>query len=306
MSTASAQQSQIYTQYMYNKLNFNPAYAGSLGHPSLTVLYRNQWMGLEGAPDAQILSFDAPLSSEKIGLGFNFERQAIGIQEHLTFSGSYAYRFRVSEKGKLALGVSPSARFFQQNFNDPRIRANQGTAIDNAIPAELRNAWVANVGFGAYYTDQKMYWGVAIPRIARNDIDLSNSGLMQATEVRHYNLMGGYTNELSRTQSLTVQGMFRINENAPNDFDINAMWGYRDVFFAGLTYRYYNGTAGTLAESFDVLLGVQASPQLYIGMAYDFTFSELRKYSDGSIELAARYRFFKAEPQAKYVNPRYF
>jgi len=301
-----AQQSQIYTQYMYNKLNFNAAYAGSLGHPSMTAMYRNQWIGLEGAPDAQIFSFDAPLSNDKIGLGFNFERQAIGIQEHLTFNGAYAYRFRVSEKGKLSLGVNTSGRFFQQNFNDPRLSANQGTAIDNAIPSELRNSWVANVGFGAYYSDSKMYWGVAVPRIAKNDIDLSNSGLMQATEVRHYNIMGGYTTDLSRLHSLTVQGIFRINENAPNDFDINGMWGYRDVFFAGLTYRYYNGTAGTLAESMDVLIGVQAVPQLYVGLAYDFTFSELRRYSNGSIELVARYRFFKAEPQAKYVNPRYF
>ncbi len=306
VSKSFGQQSQIYTQYMYNKLNFNPAYAGSLGHPSLTVLYRNQWVGLEGAPDAQIFSFDAPLSNEKIGLGFNFERQAIGIQEHLTFSGSYAYRFRVSKKGKLAMGVNTSGRFFQQNFNDPRIQATQGTVIDNAIPSELRNSWVANVGFGVYYTDDRMYWGMAIPRIAKNDIDLSNSGLMQATEVRHYNIMGGYTTNINRLHSLTIQGMFRINENAPFDFDINGMWGFRDIFFAGLTYRYYNGTAGTLAESLDVLVGFQVRPQLYIGFAYDFTFSELRRYSDGSIELAARYRFFKAEPQAKYVNPRYF
>ncbi|NBB88442.1 MAG: type IX secretion system membrane protein PorP/SprF [Bacteroidetes bacterium] len=301
-----AQQSQIYTQYMYNKLNFNPAYAGSLGAPTLTALYRNQWIGLEGAPDAQIVSFDAPLNSDKIALGFNFERQAIGIQEHLTFNGVYAYRFKVSDKGKLAMGVNASGRFFQQNFNDPRLFASQGTAIDNAIPSDLRNAWVANVGFGIYYSDPNKYWGIAVPRIAKNDIDLSNSGLMQATEVRHYNFMAGYTKDLSRLHSITVQGLFRWNENAPNDFDVNALWGFRDLFFAGMTYRYYNGTAGTLAESVDVLLGFQALPQLYIGVAYDITLSDLQQYSNGSIEIATRYRFFKPEPKAKYANPRYF
>jgi len=301
-----AQQSQIYTQYMYNKLSFNPAYAGSLGSPAATALYRNQWIGLEGAPEAQIVSFDAPLKNENIALGFNFERQAIGIQEHLTFNGVYAYRFKVSERGKLAFGVNVSGRFFQQNFNDPRISATQGTAIDNAIPSDLRNSWVANIGFGAYYSDAEKYFGVAVPRIARTDIDLSNSGLMQATEVRHYNIMGGYTFDISRRYSLTSQGIIRINENAPWDFDFNAMLGFRDLFFSGLSYRYYNGTANTLAESIDVIVGMKVIPQLYLGIAYDITLSELRQYSNGSIELAVRYSFFTVEPQAKYVNPRFF
>jgi hypothetical protein len=84
------------------------------------------------------------------------------------------------------------------------------------------------------------------------------------------------------------------------------MLGFRDLFFSGLSYRYYNGTANTLAESIDVIVGMKVIPQLYLGIAYDITLSELRQYSNGSIELAVRYSFFTVEPQAKYVNPRFF
>ena len=303
----NAQQSQLYTQFMYNKMNYNAAYAGSLNAPSFNMVYRSQWIGLEGAPEAQLIGFHTPLKNENLALGFNLERQVIGIQEHITLNGIYVYRLRVSEKGKLGLGVNISGRYFEQNFSDPRLQSTQPIDLDNAVNQGVQSKFLANIGFGAYYQEKDFYFGLSVPRLAESDIDFdSNRGDQISREARHLNIMGGYSFDLSDVVSLTPQGMIRITDNAPMDFDLNALFGFYDQFFAGLTYRHYNGEVNSLAESIDVLAGVQVTQRLYIGLAYDFTLSELRKYSNGSVEAAIRYNIIEVEEKETYVNPRYF
>lgn len=300
-----AQQLQMYTQFMYNKMQFNAAYAGSLDAPSAQVLYRNQWIGLEGAPEAQVVGFHSPLANKSIALGFNFERQSIGIQETMTLDGIYVYRLKISKEGRLGLGVNISGRYLEQDFSDPRLVATEGIQLDNAISMGIQNKLVANIGFGAYYHDSKMYFGLSIPRLAKSDIDFDQVDLETSREARHFNIMGGYIIDLSRNISLTPQAMIRLTEGAPIDVDLNAMLCFYDRFYSGLTFRHYNGMRGVL-ESIDILAGVQVSPQLYLGFAYDITLTQLRNYSSGSVELAARYTFIQPEEKETYVNPRYF
>lgn len=302
-----AQQSQLYTQFMYNKMNHNAAYAGSLAAPSFNMIYRSQWIGLEGAPEAQVVGFHTPLKNQNLALGFNLERQVIGIQEHITLNGIYVYRLKVSDKGKLGLGVNISGRYFEQDFGDPRLQATQSIDLDNAISQGVESKFLANIGFGAYYNEKDLYLGISIPRLAESDIDFDEgSGGEVSREARHLNIMGGYSFDLSDYVSLTPQALIRITDGAPIDIDINAMFGFDDIFFAGLTYRHYSGELASLAESIDVLAGVQVTPRLYIGMAYDFTLSEIRKYSNGSVEAAVRYNIIEVEEKKTYVNPRYF
>jgi type IX secretion system PorP/SprF family membrane protein len=301
-----AQQSQLYTQYMYNKMVYNAAYAGSLEAPSFNLLYRQQWIGLEGAPEAQILGFHTPLKNENIALGFNIERQVIGIEQNLTLNGIYVYRFKVSKEGKLGLGVNVSGRYFEQDFTDDRLQATQGTELDNAISNGIQSKLVANIGFGAYYHEEKLYFGFSIPRIAKSDIDFDEVDPRTGREARHFNIMGGYSFELSDAVSLTSQALVRLTENAPFDLDINAMFGFYDNFFAGLTYRHYRGSLSTLAESIDVLAGVQITPRLYTGLAYDFTLTKIGRYSNGSVEAMIRYNIIEVAEKDTYVNPRYF
>ena len=304
-SRMQAQQLQMYTQFMYNKMQFNAGYAGSLDAPSAHVLYRNQWVGLEGAPEAQVLGIHSPLANKSIALGLNFERQTIGIQETLTLDGIYVYRLKVSKTGRLGLGVNISGRYLEQDFSDPRLVATEGIQLDNAISMGVQNKFVANIGFGAYYHDPKMYFGVSIPRLAKSDIDFDQIDLETSREARHFNIMGGYIIDLSRNISLTPQALIRLTEGAPLDVALNAMLCFYEKFYTGLTFRHYNGMRGLL-ESLDILAGVQVSPQLYLGFAYDITLTQLRNYSSGSLELAARYTFIQPEKKETYVNPRYF
>ena len=78
-TTLLSQQEQLYTQFMYNKLGLNPAFAGNHEQVALSAIIRNQWIGFEGAPVTQSASLNAPLASQKIGLGLNLTRNTIGI-----------------------------------------------------------------------------------------------------------------------------------------------------------------------------------------------------------------------------------
>ena len=126
---AMAQQEAQYTQFMYNKLAFNPAYAGSLEAICATAIVRNQWLGLEGAPKSQIFNIDAALSDNRVGVGLNVARTSIGISNNYNADLSYAYRVPLG-KGKIGVGLQGSIRSFNANYNDERLIATQGMNLD--------------------------------------------------------------------------------------------------------------------------------------------------------------------------------
>ena len=113
------QQQQMYTQFMYNKMSLNPAFAGNESYTSLSLLYRDQWNGFLGAPKAQLASINFPRIGKRIGLGLNFERQSIGITEKITYEAIYAYKFFLGE-GTLSMGMNVSGRNYIQDYTDSR------------------------------------------------------------------------------------------------------------------------------------------------------------------------------------------
>ena len=131
-SALQAQQQNQFTQFMYSKLMFNPAYAGSKGTTCFTAVYRNQWIGLEGAPQTQRIGMHTPVSAGRIGLGLEVYHHTIGITNEWTIAGSYAYRMKFG-KGELSVGLNSSIRYLGVDYTDDRLRATQGTNSDNSI-----------------------------------------------------------------------------------------------------------------------------------------------------------------------------
>ena len=112
------QQQQMYTQFMYNKLSVNPAYSGNENYTSFTLMHRSQWIGLKGAPQAQVFTINFPRIAGRLGAGLNFERQSIGITEKITYEGMYAYKFSMGI-GTLSMGMNVSSRWYCQDYTDP-------------------------------------------------------------------------------------------------------------------------------------------------------------------------------------------
>ena len=299
-----SQQAQMYTQFMFNKLEFNPAFAGRSGVPQVTGIYRDQWLGLEGAPTTQQLAVNLPLINEHIGLGLTLNRHTIGISRRLTAQMSYAYAFKLSDKVNLSLGLSASIRQLQLDFTDPRLIAAESLDLDPAVEQVKYQSWFGNVGVGVYLSNKKWYAGISAPRLASSDLMFGENTDLTYMESRNVYLMGGYEWELSDQLKLVPQAMFTFVENSPWNVDINATAHLFDQFFLGLGYRSFKGTGSGFGESISILAGFYFADGAMIAFAYDIGLNDLKTYNSGSIELVLRYRF---KPLGgEFVNPRFF
>ncbi|MBK7936184.1 MAG: type IX secretion system membrane protein PorP/SprF [Lewinellaceae bacterium] len=298
--SAGAQQEPQYTQFMFNKLAYNPAYAGSFESPTLTAIYRNQWMGLEGAPKTQVISYNQRAAGNRVGIGGHLARNTIGITKTLTFNVDYAYRVPM-RRGYLSVGLQPSIRHMYQDWTDPRLNPSQ--KFDIAIPTEPKTKIIANVGFGVFYSGYKWFAGVASPRLINNSIDFADFGGELSREVRHLNAMGGMSFDITKDFTLTPQLLLKYVFNAPFDADVNISAMVKEKFYTGLTYRTGGDTNGT-GESVDALFGVQATENLFLCLSYDIGLTRLRKYNNGSLEATVRWWFNPPAPDdTKKVDP---
>jgi len=298
-----AQQQQMYTQFMYNKLSLNPAYAGNETYTSATLLYRDQWSGFQGAPTAQVFSLNLPRIAKRVGFGINLERQALGITEKITYEAMYAYKFLLGE-GTLSMGMNVSGRKYIQDFASPLLHAVQGTLNDPSIPAVVQTRNVFNAGFGIYYSTNHFFLGAAVPRMIRTDLDFDSNNTF-STEVRHLMIMSGATFSVDRQLRITPQIMIRAAENTPWGIDMNCSATLTDKYTLGATYR-TGGARGDLGESLDLLAAVQVSDRVMIGFAYDVTLSRIRAIDNGSLEVILNYNFIPRKIKTVIVNPRYF
>jgi type IX secretion system PorP/SprF family membrane protein len=299
----SAQQQQMYTQFMYNKMGLNAAYAGNETYLSGTLIYRDQWSGFPGAPKAQTFSVNLPRIANRIGIGFNIERQSLGITEKLTYEMMYAYKFFLGE-GTLSMGMNVSGRKFVQDYTDSRLFAIQDIQLDPSIPATQQTRNLLNAGFGVYFNTNKFYLGASLPRMIRTDLDFDANNLF-STEVRHLLLMTGGTFILNNDVRLTPQLMFRMAEFSPWNLDLNVSSTWKDKYSLGLTYR-TGGNTGDLGESIDAIAGLQISERMMLGVAYDIPMSKLRTIDTGSLEVIMSYNLIPRKIKTIIVNPRYF
>ena len=301
--TGYAQQEQHYTQFMFNKLAINPAYAGSNEATCLSGIYRNQWMGIEGAPKTMMLSFNMPLMNQRVGVGANLIRNTIGITQRTTLEGDYAYRFRMS-RGVLAAGINASIRHLSNNYSDDRLKATQPIGTDGTIPVGEQSKVVPNFGVGLYYHTEDFYIGLSAPRILSNNIDFDNVSLVDDKEVSHLFLMTGFVVELNDNVDLKPQVLLKYAKNSPFDAELNLMAIIKDKYSAGLTYRLGGSTVST-GESIDIVAAAQLTDNFLFGLSYDITLSELKDYNSGSIEAVLRYCFGSSEGE-EIINPRFF
>ena len=284
-----AQQQAMFTQYMFNGLALNPAYAGSHETVSATFLAREQWTGIDGAPSTQTFSIHSPIINQGISVGLLLLRDNIGVTDQTGAYASYAYRIPISEKGRLAFGIQGGATLYDAKFSN--------VSLDNPVFANGDvNEWHPNVGFGMYYNDDRFYAGISSPQLIENEFDKNNPD-SDSKLVRHYFATTGYVFDLDPNLKLKPNLLVKAVEGAPVEFDVNANLLIREIIWVGLSWRSF--------DSFDGLLQLQLTPQLQLGYAYDFiTTTDLSRVNGGSHELMLNYRFFF--DKKKIITPRYF
>ncbi len=299
-----SQQEQLYTQFMFNKLALNPAYAGNEKVTCVSLLLRDQWHGLQGAPKTQLISLNAPLMSQKIGIGVNIARNTIGISQRQTLDFIYAYRIQLSS-GTFSLGGQGSVRRFDIDFTDDRLVAIQPLSADPSVDVTRLSKSLINFGLGFYYSTNSYFLGASIPRLRKGDIDFDETDNSFSLEARHVYLMAGGAWALNNRWTFRPQALVRVVENSPFDFDLNFGFQLDEKYHVATSFR-AGGNDGSLIESLDFIFGLQLNEQLMVGFAYDITLSDIREYQDGSFELTMGYCFNKTKNAEEVINPRYF
>jgi type IX secretion system PorP/SprF family membrane protein len=288
--TTQAQQLPQFTQYMYNTISINPAYAGNRDAFSLTALNRNQWAGISGAPRTQTLSIHSPLRNEKIGLGLSVINDKTGYENYTYLYGDFSYTINVSQDITLSFGLKGGFSYYDLDedlFNEPSV-------LQDPFFREQFNKWTPNFGAGLFLSSQKWYVGLSAPKIIKNDNNDFNEFV--ALEQVHYFLTGGYVFDLSDTWKLRPTALAKVTNGAPLSFDMSSTVIYDEKLYLGATYR--------IDDAIGAFIDFQIFEPLRIGYGYEYSISDLRPYTTGSHEVILIYelRF----QNTKYKSPRFF
>lgn len=298
-----AQQEPHYTNYMYNQQLYNPAYVGSRNTPSFTALHRSQWLGFEGAPMSQVVSFQTPIMRERAGLGGTISRYEIGVTYSWFASAAYSYNLRLTEDFSFRLGLQATLEYMGINFNDKRV-----VTVSQFDPSlaenQFVNNYVWNVGVGAYMTYKKLvYFGVSAPQLYPNDIGKNDFADLTARIAPHRYVNLGAAIPVTEQIEIMPNIMAKLVDNAPLDVDINLSVRYNQKVTAGISAR-LGGDKKNSVESIDGLVFFQIHPKFGAGLGYDYTLSKINSYQSGSVEVMLRYDL--REDKGNLENPRYF
>lgn len=291
-----AQQDAQFTQYMYNTININPAYAGSRGSLNVFALHRTQWVGLDGAPVTSTLSVNTPIKESNLGLGVSIISDKIGPSEETNISVDMAYSINTSDDFKLSFGIKASANLLNIDFN----KLTQYDSNDNIFAYNVDNRFSPNIGVGLYYHSDKTYVGISAPNLLetryfdRYASAGSNSHL--ANEKIHYYLIAGHVFDLNPNVKFKPSVLTKVVQGAPLQVDVSGNFMINDKFVAGVAYRWSAALSG--------MVGFQVNNSWFIGYGYDLETTRLTNYNSGSHEIFLRYELFKN--YNKIISPRFF
>jgi type IX secretion system PorP/SprF family membrane protein len=289
-----AQTEPMYSQYMYNMLSINPAYAGSREVLSMNMFHRKQWVGIAGAPQTTSLTIDQSFNDKKVGLGIQMYDDRLGVEKAQGVNAMWSARVRISENGILSGGL----QFGVMNYRTDLTKVeNRFTPGDPAF-SQNYSKWLPSVGMGLFYNTDKFYMGVSIPNLMRTRLatfDLIKSGIQNVNDL-HFFATAGYVYDINDQVKFKPSAMVKVVSGAPIQYDFNANFWLKEVIGFGVSYRTKDAVLG--------MIELQTNRNLRIGYAYDIPVSDLKLYTQGTHEIMLRYEFSKDKTNIK--STRYF
>ena len=289
--TGFAQQDAQYTQYMYNTVGINPAYAGNRGALSIVALHRSQWVGLDGAPTTQSLSVNTPLGKSNVGLGVSFVNDKIGPFTEQYLNIDLSYTIRTSEIGKLSFGLKGVANFLDLDVNE----LSPETAASGDSNLNSFSKFQPNFGIGAYYHTDRFYVGLSTPNVLETEY-FEDEVVGLGKDRMTYYLISGYVFDLNENTKLKPAFLVKYINGSPLQVDASVNAIFNNTFILGGAYR--------LDAAVSVLAGFQINESLMLGYAYDFDTTGLGSFNGGSHEIILRYELFNYKE--KIISPRFF
>ncbi len=305
-----AQQDPHFSQFMFNKLNFNAGYAGATdGKICATLLHRTQWMGFGGgtydagngqtyrrgdAPSNLVGSINAALGS-RIGIGATFSNDVNGFYNTVIPRLALSYRQPIGD-GVLSAGVGVGMMQISIDGDFNAIDKD-----DPNIPNAKETGSALDIDAGLYYSKDNLlgvidgfYAGFSATHLNQNKIEMTHD--TKESELHMYFVTGG-SYQLNATMKLQPNVLVK-KDPAKIQADLNCFLVWNENIRGGLTWRPMDAAV--------LLVGYEFPFGLNVGYSYDLTTSRILNYSSGSHEFMLRYCFgVKIPPREKVIRSRY-
>ncbi len=278
----NAQQIQQFTQYQFAGISFNPAFTGTDSYFNALAIHRTQWAGVNDAPRTYFMSLDAPSKSKKMGFGGMLYTDVAGPTKRFGVQGAYSYQLQITEDSKLSLGLSFGMTQFTIDGTQITLREPGDQALTGQVQSELN----PDASFGALWYADNYYVGVSAMQILNNKLDLF-PGDGDGQMVPHYYFTGGYKFQVSEDFEVEPTALLKYVNPLPVQLDASARIIYKSNLWLGGSYR--------TDDAASVFAGYRIKEYLAIGYSFDFTTSNMKKYSDGTHEIFIQFRFGKAQ-----------
>jgi type IX secretion system PorP/SprF family membrane protein len=286
-----AQQDPQYSQYMFNQLVINPAYAGSKEAISSALFLRAQWAGIQGAPRTESISVHGPLKKRKVGLGFAVIADQIGPKQSIGALGSYAYRIRLG-KGKLSFGLRAGIYNYVYNWDDI-VYKDQADIYNTHTRTSII---VPTADAGLYYYTRTFYAGVAATHLYNGRLtNVSNLNGDDAVLSPHLFVTVGKGWEISDQLTFNPSCAVKAAKGAPPSVDLNLSFLLQQKIWMGVSAR-SNKTMVLYTQ-------IHITEKFKVGYSMDIGFNKIERAGGPSHELMLSYDFniYKS----KILSPRH-
>ncbi len=271
----TAQQDALYSQYMFNPLALNPAYAGTRSTLSGVMLYRNQWVGMDGAPQTASIAVHSPIKGKNFALGLNLMSETIGPTQNNVFLGTYAYHINAG-KGKLSFGLRGGFYSTSIDYNKLHYVNEQGKVGGRYQKSS------ANFDFGMYYHTDRFYGGIAISHLGNPKVKFKGSDALLPLQA-HYLAFIGNAFVINENLVIKPSAVVRYTKGAPFNYDVNTSVLFQKVLWLGVSYR--SNTSKINEASLVFVTEYNITESFRLGYSYDFNLGAIKRYNSGSHEI---------------------
>ncbi|WP_281615292.1 type IX secretion system membrane protein PorP/SprF [Flammeovirga sp. SubArs3] len=292
ITEAIGQQMPMFSQYAYNTLAINPAFAGTKDGVDATMLFRKQWTDYEGAPSTVNFSANSAIAKGKMGVGLNFVNDKIGISTNNTVQGAFSYITPITPDITMSLGMYLSLLNFKHDWGDLRVQHTN----DPVFGTESESISQFNTGFGIYFYSDRFYFSFSVPSIL--EVSMTKTDGDNNLYRRHFFVKGGVHFNLSNHIDFVPSVLLKKVTNSNLQADVTATFIFQKMLWVGASYRTEDG--------FAIMSQVVLKDRFRIGYAYDYPNTEIQNHTSGTHEILLGINFPTKNNNSIITSPRYF
>lgn len=301
-----SQQIPQFSQYIFNGLHINPAYAGYKNQAYLQATYRNQWANMTDSPRTLSVTGDFSLNDGLMGLGVSLLNDQIGPTRTTTGILSYSYKIQTGETGFLSFGIGAGAN---QHMIDTEM-LNPLDIDDPDLNFDSQVMFTPNLNSGLFFYTENFYAGFSVFNLVGRQSS-SREDMALAYHEFNYFLTAGAFLHFNDMVAFKPSFLIREMKGAPTSYDLNGMLLLKERIWLGASYRSNFKTGNEIfpgplnnRTAVAFIIEIFATENLRVGYAYDNYLNALQNMGGNAHEFSMGYYITKKITRLK--NPRWF